>query len=377
MPIIGLTTGTPQFPRIGILRKGAEKTSPKRPGSDLQWFRYTSDTNPESVEAFYDAFGKQPNHFTVMLPYQTVDENFEAWQEQWTAARLQHRCDGQHVQLEYDQHQNRYVQPAQPKPCPGGCKPIGRLSLIIPALIKAGHVGTVTLKTTSKHDIMNIDGALKAYYQMRGDLRGIEFILYRYPEQVSTPDGPRREKWLVGLKASHEWVTAQLESMQQRALGAGERPMLAPPNVDLETGEILDDYDDDDVIEGTVTDLPATDDLPPSASASNGTSDKRAETSPQAQRQRKRPGQGDTPKPKATQSKSNGDDVDHLEAARNAKTLKELAHHVSEALDDYDSIEHVVGTVLNKLYPDKFVFDETKAPEYVNRLVDYKAQPAA
>ena len=239
MPIIGLTTNAPQFPKIGTLRKGDEKTDPKKPGPDLKYFRYTSERYPVSVKAFYDAFGNEPNHITVLLPYATVDENWQAWREEYTASRLQHRCDGQYVQRYYDKRSNGYITPDKPMACPGGCKPTGRLTVIIPALIKAGHVGTVTLGTTSVHDIINLDGALKAYYQMRGDLRGIEFVLYRYPEKVTTPDGPRREKWLVGLKPNHEWVIAQLQAQKHQAL-TGAPALLESGDIDMETGEIID-----------------------------------------------------------------------------------------------------------------------------------------
>lgn len=242
MPIHGLTTNTaPAFPHLGELRKGEEKVSDNKPGKDLRHFRYTSKVYPESVKAFAQEFGNEPNHLTILLPYRTVDENFPTWRESWTASRLQHRCDGRTCVLSLSKDGKTYTH--EPKPCPGGCKQIGRLTVIVPELLHAGFVGTVTVLTTSIHDIMEVHANLLSYQQMRGDLRGVEFVLSRVPRMITTPDGPRREKWLINIKAHHEWVVAQLAAMKQTAMlpavaGVDITDMLPPDIVD-EDGVII------------------------------------------------------------------------------------------------------------------------------------------
>lgn len=230
MPIIGLTTQAPRFPMMGKLRKGGpkkkiiSKKSGKEveiQGNDLDCFRYTSDTHPESVEAFDYLFSK-PQSITVLLPYSTVEENFEAWMESWQSSRLLHRCDGEYVSMIYNASQKGYAHPLPNSvPCPGKCKQVGRLSVIIPELLRAGHVGTVTLETHSKWDIMGIHESLSSCYDMRGNLQGIEFVLYRFQREISTPEHGRQMKWLVGIKPNHEWIVAQFGAQVQAALPSG------------------------------------------------------------------------------------------------------------------------------------------------------------
>ena len=82
-----------QFPCIGKLRKGGKKT-PKKPGEDLTYFRFDTD-DERAAEMFEQAYGKEPDTLPVYLPNQTVDGNFQAWQEAWLSGGLQHRCDGE------------------------------------------------------------------------------------------------------------------------------------------------------------------------------------------------------------------------------------------------------------------------------------------
>lgn len=241
MPIVGMTTQAPQFPVMGKLRKGGAK-SPNRPGKDLDYFRYTSETHPESVSAFNHVFSK-PQAITVMLPYSTVDENFDAWMEAWQKTRLLHRCDGEYVSMIYDAQRKTYVRPKNTA-CPGGCKQVGRLNVIVPDLLKAGHVGTVTLETHSKWDIIGIHESLSAYYSMRGNLQGIEFTLYRYQKEISTPEHGRQMKWLVGIKPNHEWIVAQLGVQAQAALPSSVGSFPSEDAILIGSGDSTEDSDD-------------------------------------------------------------------------------------------------------------------------------------
>lgn len=237
MPIVGLTTNGAAFPRIGELRKGGEKTDPKRPGPDLTYFRFTSQ-NTAVAQKFTAVYGNQPQGINIFLPYATTDENFEAWQEEWGAGSLKHRCDGEHVVM--IQRNGEYVQPAPGTvKCPGNCKQVGRLKVIIPEL---GRLAYVVALTTSIWDITEVHGNLAAYEALRGDLRGIPFVLSRVPRMISTPtkDGRvRREKWLWHIEAAPEWVQAQLSVMQRQAL-PGAAPLQLSERIDQTTGEIVE-----------------------------------------------------------------------------------------------------------------------------------------
>lgn len=238
--IIGLTDNVaPRFPRLGKLRKGDERPeNGKAPGKDTDHFRFDSP-DAATADAFAAAYGPDPALLHVFLPYPTPEENFATWKEAWVAGGLSHRCDGVTCTI-WRTKDGRYSR--EPKPCPGGCKEVGRLELVLPELIKAGWVGYVTMETHSNHDLRNIQAALnQAYAGKRKDLRGIEFTLCRVKQEISTPtaDGgrARREKWLVYLYPSVKWAQLQLALSQAQAL---QLPAPAAETYDAETGEIID-----------------------------------------------------------------------------------------------------------------------------------------
>lgn len=246
MPIIGLTDRGAQFPRIGELRKGREKPATgNKPGADLKHFRFTSKHADVRV-TFTAAYGNQPTAVNCYFPFQTASENFEAWIEEWGAGSLKWRGDGKNLVI-WQTPDGTYSQEPKPQPEKGG-KQAGRLKIIIPELKRLAYVIALT---TSINDIMSMSATLEAYEAMRGDLRGIPFILSRVPRMVSTPgtDGKRvrREKWLWHLEAQPVWVQAQLSVMQRAALPTviEGQYQLSSGLVDIETGEIVDDDDDD------------------------------------------------------------------------------------------------------------------------------------
>lgn len=249
MPIKGLTDNVvPRFPRLGKLRKGGEKNAKGQYGPDLDYFRFTSD-NPVIVDAFHEAYGEKPVALHVYLPYPQVEMNFSTWKEQWAAGGLVHRCDGETCQI-WRTPQGTYSQ--QPKPCPGGCDEVGRLTVILPELIRAGFVGYVTLETHSLHDLMNMTATLLVVAQDRVNnprgLQGIEFVLRRKKERISTPDGKgnrvSRDKWLVSLEPVASWAQTALTLSAGAALA-----IEAPKNVDPATGEVLNSEPDSEIID--------------------------------------------------------------------------------------------------------------------------------
>lgn len=228
MPIVGLTDRGPSLPPIGTLRKGAPKPQ-SGPGQDLKHFRFDTE-DAEAAARFKEIYGAEPCAIRVFLPFSTTDENFEAWREEWTASSLKHRCDGQ-MMVRWLQPNGTYSD--IPKPCPGGCKQVGRLKVIIPELKRWAFV---TALTTSIHDIMQLHANLLALESARGDLRGIPLILKRAPRKISTPRGngerKRAEKWLLTIEAQPQWVELQLAAQEREALAEGQRLALPPARED-------------------------------------------------------------------------------------------------------------------------------------------------
>jgi len=253
MSIKGLTTDRePSFPRIGTLRKGSAKPNEKQPGKDLTYFRFDSD-DKQAVKDFEAAYGKEPDTINVYLPFPTSDENFQAWQEEYRAGGLVHRCDGE-TMIVWQTPDGKYSN--EPKPCPHVgkertavnpyCKPVGRLTVIIPELRRFAYV---TVGTTSKNDIMELTDNLNAIFAMRGTLQGIPFRLMRRPRMISTPkaDGTRAryEKWMLSIEADPAWVSVQIANMQKQAMLPPGVKMLASGHAILEdTGEIFEDEED-------------------------------------------------------------------------------------------------------------------------------------
>lgn len=225
MAIVGLTDKRTEdsvlvFPQIGTLRKGGKKQGNK-PGPDLDYFRFTS-TNPDAVTMFGKLYKAKPKIIhSVVLPFKTVEENFPTWKEEWSASRLKHRCDGVTVLSWYDAKNKQYSN--EPKECPGGCKEIGRLTVVLSDMMKAGFIGTTTVLTHAKWDLLNINNSLAYYYAQNNDLRGIEWVLSREPKERPSPDGPRRMKHEIQIRPHQQWAIAalQLEAKLQDEIESG------------------------------------------------------------------------------------------------------------------------------------------------------------
>lgn len=240
------------FPCIGKLRKGGAKQTREKNGKkyevygeDLTYFRFDT-TDERAAKMFHAVYGDEPSEINVYLPHQSAEQNFTCWQEAYLAGGLQHRCDGETCVLWLSP--NGKIYHTDPKPCPGGCKEVGRLMVIIPELQRFAFV---TVETHSINDIMTLTENLQAVEYLRGDLRGIPFVLKRRPKEISTPtaDGKRarREKWLLSIEVDPAWAALQLDSMRQAALTVNgvtvdDSRLLSTAYVD----------EDDDEVEGEV-----------------------------------------------------------------------------------------------------------------------------
>ena len=264
MPIKRLQTQVQEeFPSLGKIVKGAPKPNDRQPGKDLEYFRFVNKENPEIEKAFYQIYGAQPQKLDVFLPFATPDENFECWQEQWKAGGMVHRCDGETCVLHrITTGANAGKMSQEPVPCPGGCKEVGRMSLVMLPLIEAtNRAGYVTLETHSINDIVSLTAGLRKAYSEAGGasnpngLKGIEFTVRRVPEQISTPRSDkdrvsrvRRTKWMLKIEPSERWVRAQIESMRRSAFAYFDAPQEALA-IDAPVDEVEVEYVTDDVVD--------------------------------------------------------------------------------------------------------------------------------
>lgn len=235
MAIKGLTdreTLKPRLPRLGKLRKGGEKSSKNKPGPDLDYFRFTSD-NPDVVRAFYAAYNKQPRVVNAVMFYDSAEENFESWLEAWDASGMVFRSDGENwIVWREGSEYRRGEKPHTDHP---DQFEVGRLEVVIPELLAAGYVGTVTLETHSNHDLRNITSVLYAAEYERGSLRGAQFTLRRVEEEISVPGWGDRagkrskaKKWLVRLEAPNRMFGGLIDAPRQQRIESG-------------TGEVVDE----------------------------------------------------------------------------------------------------------------------------------------
>lgn len=240
MPIKGMTDQIqPEYPRLGKLRKGAKKKRNGQWGEDLTYFRFTSE-RPEIEAAFFKECGTEPTALEVYLPHATTEENFPTWMEHWNGSgTMLHRCDGEKCVTWHDDDGYHNAPPGEGPLCPGDCKEVGRLQVIIPALIARGFIGTVCAETHGKHDVLNISRALKQVEELCNDrggeaavwgLRRVGFTLYRSDCEVSSPAwkdekaGKRHKvtKSLVRIVPSQQWAQAQMLTAQEKALALPE-----------------------------------------------------------------------------------------------------------------------------------------------------------
>lgn len=264
MPIKSLQSNrTPQFPCIGKLRKGGAKRKNANGkeilGEDLKHFRLTTD-DADAAAAFAANYGTEPKSVNVYMPYATTDENFGAWLEEYTVGGMVRRCDGETQHFHRDADGKANTTPVKCERLCGrvcGCKQVGRLAVIVPELARLAYV---LVETHSLYDIMQLTENLQAAQALRGDLRGIPFILSRREREISTPGDngkrARRVKSLLFIEPDPAWVARQLESMRLAALPIVDVPALVAPAARMITGPVTPvtvdgEYDDDEDGEDT------------------------------------------------------------------------------------------------------------------------------
>jgi hypothetical protein len=266
MPIVGMTRRQDVEEAThrlvyGVLRKGGPKTERTKPGPELEYWRFTSE-RPDLVAAFVAAYPDKPKVVDAYLPFPDMERNWQTWFEEYDAGGLRHRCDGR-TMTRWRKSDGSYQDGEQP--CPyfagrersaanPGCKQVGRLYLVLPALIKAGFVGLVTMETHSINDLISITTSLMDIEAKAGGrLNGILLSVIRVKETISTPAWKdedkvagkrnRTAKNLVKVVPQAEWVMAhlQVEANEQMALAQGK-----PLELERRSQSAEDDWDEDD-----------------------------------------------------------------------------------------------------------------------------------
>jgi len=259
MPIIGLTdrsTRTGRIALLGQLNKGDAKGQKTKAdgrvveivGRERPFFRYSSRWQPTSEEVFKRVYGPEPGSLTVSFLSSDINEIFPTWLEVYKGSRLLYRGDGAKAYLWWDDSAKTYQHKEIPWPFEANDPRVqhrGTLYFILPDLMREQLFGLVRLKTSSKHDLLNISNSLDSYIKLaNGDITGVMFTLYRYQDEKPDPDGSRRSHWFVGLTPDIKYMLIQTNQQRQRAYQLAER---VPKILDHDTGAyILDDDDDDD-----------------------------------------------------------------------------------------------------------------------------------
>ena len=262
------------FPVIGQIRKGALKgemvkngKTIKTVGQDLRdKFRVVMFAGNNGADTrFMQVYGTmQPTRIQCMLPFATIDQSWQYFNEAYSAGRMIARADDEHYITLRDPKTGVYtVINGEPfTPFVAGTKieyevngstiklpvkPTGRLRVWLPALER---MVMLELKTTSFYDCLNIDSQLGAMAAMAETLNnrsvaGIPFWLYRRPTEITwnKPDGSatRVEKWLINLEVDSDWVKVAFSRLRSTVFGlSGGDSQLTLPQPTEESAQFYD-----------------------------------------------------------------------------------------------------------------------------------------
>jgi hypothetical protein len=279
-PIIGLSDRGLAFPEIGSIRKGAKKTE-NAPGKDLPYFRCDFDEREvEAMATFKKLYGEQPTDINIILPFNTIDRVWDAWEEAYVAGRMVARADGQKFWYLTDSKTGDIlvkngvdIATGKDRPYTSGmvvgtdyqgkaikCKATGRLKVVLPELQRLAYL---TVLTGSMNDIANISSQLLAIQTfcagLGKGLGGTPLVLRRRPHEISCPDPKspgkrvRRTKYLLSVEADPQFVKAALLETKRLALPGNGLSLPAPENpVAGPEWEDIGEEDEEEAIEAEV-----------------------------------------------------------------------------------------------------------------------------
>lgn len=252
MPIKGLTKSKERLPILGAFRKGAVKR-PKSPGQPLDYFRFTSANPLDSslVDEVKALVGEKPRQIRFWLPYDGLDDCFEAWMETYSHGGLQIRCDGESVRMLRTEDGRMVDYPEGAMLCQRSCEceTRARLHIVVHGLQRDG---VVVVPTGSKIDIRSIHSALHLHANRAKrfgvKLTDLPLVLLREPQDISVPafaKGPdgkfvqtgkrtRKTHWMVKIQAAPEY-SAFLDRIRVSRLEHASKLLGAAEGVSIGT----------------------------------------------------------------------------------------------------------------------------------------------
>lgn len=249
MPIKFLTgRGGDVIPRFGAIAKG--DTAPTRAGGanrpiDLDYFRFRFAEGYEHLQApITDLLGDKPKSIEVILiPVYPQNDPLETYfphsMQAWAKGGLMVDCDGETVLRHYNQQRGAYdttphtCQFADGK-CPQGCKPTGRLKVVIPQIISVAGLGYFSLTTHGKADIDQIIGALSFCLMRSIPIDSVLWNMARIPKKTTYKDDRGAERTRDVHPVQLTLITGGQSlfgsSAQPQALPHTDVPMLVSSN---------------------------------------------------------------------------------------------------------------------------------------------------
>jgi hypothetical protein len=227
---------------LGKIKKGEEQDELGRMGKNTDYFRLAPSSNFSGLlDTFINLYGDRPRSLNIMLPYGTVDQNFDESFEEYakyskgtTRGYLRRKCTGKKIILQLSEQTTEYNHAEVDCIAPScGCKRVARLTFYLTEFLAMGYSLPFLLETRSHNDMANIFSALEqaqAFIEMLlpgRSLAGARFILERYEEEILTPafvKGQKeaipgklatRSEWLVGLKPDPQWVQKLMRESHQ------------------------------------------------------------------------------------------------------------------------------------------------------------------
>lgn len=263
MPIIGRTDKSPiekSFPlNVSYRLWKGEPKGERSAGRDLkEKFRFSgSDRYVDEFAKHYG--GLYPTQVKVYLPFPTVEETFETWNESYTAQSLQFRCNGERIIEEKTRIKVgknwQFGKQKCDRPCqkPEGanicdeCKATGRFFFYVSELYQAGMGSTRCgmMAISGINDVIGLTNQLRALEAKYGNLMSspipspmthgyIPYILTREEKQIMRPAKPgadyqaRGTAWVLTISEDPEWLALMQQwAVYQQVQALQGNPALA------------------------------------------------------------------------------------------------------------------------------------------------------
>lgn len=228
---------------IGKIFKGAAKVDPKRPGSNLDYFRFVPHgTMSDRLQEIWDQFyGDKPKEIQIFFKHDNIDHLIDDWYSEFgTGGLLKTKCDGETITEWRDDRGAYHLD--KPKPCrapnsPSGCDKCKASALIkfgVPEFRYMGYSGNFELSTTSINDIVFLKTQLQeiaAELALVGvSIKYAPLILSRSPRMITkTYEGKstRGEENLLYLSISPQYqmeIDRAITGAKYAEIGASYEP---------------------------------------------------------------------------------------------------------------------------------------------------------